>query len=110
VLTDRSETVRRLVLELAREQGSTLASAQDHHTLVEDLGLSSLDFATLVATLEIELDMTPFAEDFAITDMRRVGDLCRAFSGAEPEQAPTPRAARASGWARRPDRGVDQDR
>ena len=106
MLTDRSETVRRLVLELASEKRTTLQAVEDHQTLVEDLGLSSLDFATLIATLEVELDTTPFVERFAITDMRTVGDLCRAFSDAEPEQAPTPRAARG-GWSRRRDRGAD---
>jgi acyl carrier protein len=44
-----------------------------------DLGLASLDLAALVAVLEEKLQVDPFEALVAITDMRTVGDLCRAY-------------------------------
>ena len=71
-----------------------------------DLGLSSLDLAQLVATLEVELDADPFAELVAITSVRTVGDLCEAYrrslAGEEtPEEDAELEAARARAAARR---------
>jgi acyl carrier protein len=44
-----------------------------------DLGLTSLDLAQLVACLEARLHGDPFAELVAITSVRTIGDLCRAY-------------------------------
>jgi acyl carrier protein len=44
-----------------------------------DLGLGSLDLAQLVAVLESKLQADPFEHLVAITEMRTVGDLCRAY-------------------------------
>ena len=43
------------------------------------LGLSSLDLALLVAELEIELGVDPFAKLVSITSVRTVDDLVRAY-------------------------------
>ena len=51
----------------------------DRATLVDELGLKSLDLARVVAILELKLELDPFAELVAITSIRTVGDLCAAY-------------------------------
>ena len=46
------------------------------------LGLSSLDLAFLVAELESELGVDPFAKLVSITSVRSVDDLVRAYQQA----------------------------
>jgi acyl carrier protein len=46
------------------------------------LGLSSLDLAFLVAELDAQLRVDPFAKLFSITSMRTVNDLVRAYQQA----------------------------
>jgi len=46
------------------------------------LGLSSLDLALLVAELESELGVDPFAKLVSITSVRTVDDLVRAYRSA----------------------------
>jgi acyl carrier protein len=46
------------------------------------LGLSSLDLAFLVAELEAELGVDPFAKLVSITSVRSVADLVRAYQQA----------------------------
>src|SRR5215469_5834378 len=46
------------------------------------LGLSSLDLAFLVAELEVELGVDPFAKLVSITSVRSVDDLVRAYRRA----------------------------
>jgi acyl carrier protein len=46
------------------------------------LGLSSLDLAILVAELEAELGVDPFAKLVSITSVRSVEDLVRAYQQA----------------------------
>jgi acyl carrier protein len=53
-----------------------------HFDAEDDLiatGLSSLDLAGLVAKLERRWKIDPFLEAKAITEVRTVGDLCRAY-------------------------------
>ena len=60
--------------EVARLSGTDKLSAT--------LGLSSLDLAFLVAELEAELGVDPFAKLVSITSVRSVGDLVRAYQQA----------------------------
>ena len=60
--------------EAARLSGTEKLSAT--------LGLSSLDLAFLVAELEAELGVDPFAKLVSITSVRSVGDLVRAYQQA----------------------------
>ena len=46
------------------------------------LGMSSLDLALLVAELEAELGVDPFAKLVSITSIRSVGDLVKAYQQA----------------------------
>jgi acyl carrier protein len=59
--------------------------------LAATLGLSSLDLAFLVADLEAELGVDPFAKLVSITSVRSVEDLDRAYQQAFfPATAPPP--------------------
>jgi len=88
-----------------RNGGAITLSAADK--LNEKLGLSSLDLAFLVAELEADLEIDPFAKLVAITSVRTVGDLVRAYQQAlfpelQPEQKdPGLAAAAKRGQARR---------
>jgi acyl carrier protein len=53
-----------------------------HDKLAATLGLSSLDLAFLVADLEAELGVDPFAKLVSITSVRSVEDLERAYQQA----------------------------
>jgi acyl carrier protein len=70
--------------------------------LAATLGLSSLDLAFLVADLEAELGVDPFARLVSITSVRSVEDLERAYRQAFFPEANAP--ARDDGLAAAADR------
>lgn len=70
------EEVRRVLEDRDLPPGEILAEDR----LSADLGLTSLDLAQLVAALEIALDADPFQELVAVTSVRTVGDLERAYA------------------------------
>ena len=70
--------IRAVLAERAVEVG-TLSGADK---LSATLGLSSLDLAFLVADLEAELGVDPFAKLVSITSVRSVEDLVRAYQQA----------------------------
>ena len=81
-----SKAVRDQVRLLLDEKDLPLREIQSEDRLNGDLGLTSLDLASLVAALEMTLKADPFQEVVPITSVRTVGDLERAyvrfFSGA----------------------------
>jgi acyl carrier protein len=78
------EDVEQVVLDVvggvAREKSAAIESLEADQTLVDDLGLRSLDLARIIAKLELKLGVDPFAEMVAVTSIRTVGDLCAAYS------------------------------
>lgn len=64
------------------ERGSQVARLSGLEKLSATLGLTSLDLAFLVAELESELGIDPFAKLVSITSIRSVSDLVRAYQGA----------------------------
>ncbi|HEY7665469.1 MAG TPA: acyl carrier protein [Xanthobacteraceae bacterium] len=64
------------------EHGGEPARLTGADKLNATLGLSSLDLAVLVAELEAELGVDPFAKLVSITSVRSVGDLVRAYQQA----------------------------
>ena len=74
------------------------------------LGLTSLDLAFLVAELEAELGVDPFAKLVSITSVRSVGDLVRAYQQAffpELKRGGRGRCDRGSGRAGRDQAGAE---
>ncbi len=72
------QTIRRVIIEIVERSGRTASAFGDDDLLV-DTGLASLDLAALVARLERVWRVDPFLEAVAITEIRTVGDLCRAY-------------------------------
>ena len=64
------------------ERGCEVARLSGGEKLSATLGLSSLDLAFLVAELEAELGVDPFAKLVSITSVRSVGDLVQAYQQA----------------------------
>ena len=70
--------IRAVLAERAGEVGRLSGTDK----LSATLGLSSLDLAFLVADLEAELGVDPFAKLVSITSVRSVDDLVRAYQQA----------------------------
>ena len=80
---DRHELIKATVLEVVNEVGGDVDRVEEDQSLVDQLGLASLHLARIVAVLELELGADPFAERVAITSVRTVGDLLRAYDEAD---------------------------
>jgi acyl carrier protein len=64
------------------ERGGEAPNLSGSEKLSATLGLSSLDLALLVAELEAQLGVDPFAKLVSITSVRSVDDLVRAYQQA----------------------------
>lgn len=71
-------TVHKTIAELLERRGRQVG-AIDNDNLLVAVGLTSLDLAALIATLQTRLKADPFFSAKSITDVRTVGDLCRAY-------------------------------
>ncbi|MBX9789163.1 MAG: hypothetical protein K2Y37_09640 [Pirellulales bacterium] len=71
-----------VVRRIIEQKGQPAPTIENHQRLTADLGLESLDVAKVVAVLEVELEVDPFAQLVAITDVRTVGDLAEAYRRA----------------------------
>ncbi|WP_328872917.1 hypothetical protein OHT76_24000 [Streptomyces sp. NBC_00287] len=80
---NRRETVKAVLLEIVNEVAEPVENRveelDEDHLLVDQLGLTSLHLARLVAVLELELDTDPFSDEVPITSVRTVGDLLEAY-------------------------------
>ncbi|WP_405606510.1 acyl carrier protein [Streptomyces sp. NBC_00076] len=105
---DRHEVIKATVLEIVNEVAGPCDRLDEDQLLVDQLGLSSLHLARIVAVLELELDLDPFAERESVTSVRTVGDLLRVYDAAQdgpgteeerdgPREPDTPRRAVARG-------------
>ena len=74
-----SKTVRDQVGLLLDEKDPPVRQIGPDDRLSTDLGLTSLDLATLVAALEMKLEADPFQELIPITSIRTIGDLEAAY-------------------------------
>jgi acyl carrier protein len=72
------ETIHLVIVDLLQRRGRMVAPFDDHDLLVAT-GLTSLDLAALIARLEQRWKVDPFLEAVPITEVRTVGDLCRAY-------------------------------
>jgi acyl carrier protein len=87
------QKVHEVVLRVARQRSEKVTKVENSHRLTVELGLTSLDFARIIAILEMELGADPFGHGpaiaspaitcSAITDMRTVGDLCQAYRATQ---------------------------
>ncbi len=71
-------TIYRTIVEVLERAGKPALPFDAEDDLIAT-GLASLDLAALVAKLERRWKIDPFLEAKAITEVRTVGDLCRAY-------------------------------
>jgi acyl carrier protein len=74
-----SKAVRDQVGLLLDEKDLPVREISSEDRLNADLGLTSLDLASLVAALEMKLKADPFQEFVPITSVRSIGDLEAAY-------------------------------
>ena len=89
-MSDPRRTILAVLEEVGRDRSIEPAAFLPQSGLV-DMGFKSIDLARVLALAEIRLGVDPF-ETRPITDIRTVGDLCRAY-----EDALAGRPAAASG-------------
>jgi acyl carrier protein len=70
--------IHRTIVEILERAGKPVPVFAEEDDLIAT-GLTSLDLAALVAKLERRWKIDPFLEAKAITEVRTVGDLCRAY-------------------------------
>jgi acyl carrier protein len=70
------------IREILAQRAGEVARVSGTDKLNATLGMSSLDLAFLVAELEAELGVDPFAKLVSITSVRSVGDIVRAYQQA----------------------------
>jgi len=78
------QLIHDVVLEIARQRTPEIVAIRRDQKLVADLGLGSIDIAQLVATLEVQLGLNPFASEVSITSVRTFGDLCDVYRSTTP--------------------------
>ncbi|MFF0697200.1 acyl carrier protein [Streptomyces tendae] len=93
---DKHEVIKATVLEIVNEVDGPRDQVEEDQLLVDQLGLSSLHLARIVAVLEVELGIDPFSDGASITGVRTIGDLLRVYDagggqpGAGQDDAPHP--------------------
>ena len=73
------QTIHRVIAEIVTRGGRQAPPQLGDETMLTDTGLASLDLAALIARLERLWKVDPFIEAVPITEIRTVGDLCRAY-------------------------------
>jgi acyl carrier protein len=73
------ESIIAELYRVAQLRGLMLPAIERRQRLVDDLGLTSLDLAHVIAALERLLKADPFLRLVSITSIRTVGDLCNAY-------------------------------
>lgn len=73
------KTINDCILEIIELTGYEVAF-NGNMKLVDDLSLSSLELAKLVASLEVELDVDPFSNGASISSISTLNDLYDVYS------------------------------
>ncbi|HXA46832.1 MAG TPA: acyl carrier protein [Burkholderiaceae bacterium] len=76
-----TEEIRTISRQASLEDGEIIVKPE--HSLIQDLGLSSLMLARLIMELGAKLETDPFSELCHISDIRTVADLINAYVLAE---------------------------
>jgi acyl carrier protein len=78
---DVRSVIEKVIRRIAEERNLRLPEITESTEIVDELGLSSLMVATLIANLEEEFGGDPFQdENVSITDIRTVKDLCDVYA------------------------------
>jgi len=64
-------------------KGCSIEKITSSMNLVDDIGLTSLEIATLISMMDIELNVDPFSEDFSlIAGMKKVAHIEKIYLNA----------------------------
>ena len=78
-MADVKQTVYAVLREIQERNNYPLKELKDDLKVVKNLGFSSLDVAELVAVLEMELGVDPFAQGVSIMEIHSIGELIQAY-------------------------------
>lgn len=79
-IQDIRNAVKKIIQQVAIEQAKPIEKIEMQLSIVDELGFTSLEVATLTALLEIEFGVDPFALDIAnITEIRTVEDIADLY-------------------------------
>ena len=74
------QTVEDVIIQIAKEQSRPITAVEGSQSIIEDLGFNSLDLATLISLLEVNLNVDPFVSGkVSIADIRTVDELCKEY-------------------------------
>ncbi len=82
------EVIHQALTSIQEQQSHRAVALKAEHRVVKDLGFSSLDVAQLIAMLEMELGVDPFADgSVSIMEVHTVADLVRVYEQAVKNEA-----------------------
>lgn len=73
------EVVLQIIKNIQEQQSYPQIEITNDSKIVTDLGFKSLDIAQLIAMLEIELGVDPFAEGAVLEEIKTVQDLYTVY-------------------------------
>jgi acyl carrier protein len=73
------DTINNVIEEIQEQEAYRPVALNESLRIVNDLGFKSLDVAQLIASLELELGIDPFAQGVSIKDVVTIGDLCKVY-------------------------------
>ena len=76
------DRINSVLQDIQTRNGYKPVELKDKFSIAQDLGFSSLDIAELVALLEMELGVDPFAEGVSIMDVRTISQLYEVYTVA----------------------------
>ncbi len=80
-IVEISKKVKAHIMEIAEDKNLDITYIADDDSIVEDIGLASLDVATLISLLERTFHVDPFALNLAvITEIQTVSDICNIYA------------------------------
>lgn len=82
VASKTRESIDQVLHTIMQQRGLNPVPLEEQHKVVADLGFASLDVAQLIALLEIELGVDPFADGISLQEVHTVGELYRVYQDA----------------------------
>lgn len=77
------DKIKEIIRQVADEQDIKVETINDSDAIVDDLGFSSLDVATLAAYFEEAFGVDPFSMGIAsVTDVRTVDEVSKIYEKA----------------------------
>jgi acyl carrier protein len=72
-----TEIVRSILAQ--QKKPRELDALNEDMNLIQDIGLTSLDMAQLVTSLELEFGVDPFSDGVTVADLQTVGNIVRVY-------------------------------